>query len=116
MSEPKEIRRHKDPRENARAIHDYLDATYAEDRLFEVPYLNALYNDVGGLLAGISQGTIKTGQPRIVEQLIRIVQDYPKDRDPETIIEAISAVSEFGLAADRHPLPGVLRTPMDNER
>jgi hypothetical protein len=116
MTHSKTIKRHDDHRENARAIRDYLDASTIRDGLFEDPLIEAMYCDVSGLLAAISRGTIKTGQPRVVERLIQIVQNYPEGKNPNAIIEAIAACSECGLSAEGHAFPGIYRAQSTPER
>lgn len=91
-------------RENARAVLDSLDAAIASDDVLRDRLIDALYSDVTGLLIGLSEGTLRTGQPRLVEQMIQIVKNYPADKDPTPFIEAIAACGEHGLSADGHAL------------
>lgn len=98
-----------DHRENAKAVLEYFDQAILADEIGNDPVLDALRKDVDGLLLGIAQGTIKTGQPRIVEQLLRIVQSYPKEKDSSEIRTVIAHCAELGLSASEHRFPGVLR-------
>jgi len=91
---------HDNVRDNAREIHSYLDKIASKDRLFEHPYLNALYNDATGLLVAISQGTVTVSQPRIADQLLKIVENYPSNKDPSHVVAAIANCGEFGISAE----------------
>lgn len=99
------LTRYNDARRNADSINNFLDEIAERDQLSMHPFLDALYSDVSGLLAGMSQGTITNGQPRLIERLITIVQNYPNGKDPSAICEAIAACSERGLAAESHLFP-----------
>lgn len=104
MTEPTPPKRHSDPKANALAIHDYLDEVDRADEISADPRRAALLEDAAGLLAGISQGTIRNGQPRIADRLVRIAGLYPAGKDPGLLYEAIAACAEYGLTAENHPL------------
>lgn len=98
MEEP-HLEAKEDIRANARAIHDYLDDTIRYHELYKDPVMHARLEDAAGLLLSIANGTVTTGQPRIVDRLVEIVQNYPSGKSPSYVILAIGSCSEFGLSA-----------------
>jgi hypothetical protein len=109
MSDAYELPKFKDHRENARAVYEFLCAICADTGLTDDALFEALISDVKGLLAGISEGTIKTGQPRIVEQLVRIAENCTEPKTSALIVNAIAACSERGLSAESHTFSGTFR-------
>lgn len=105
MDDLLEIKRFKSHKENASAVYEFLSEAFNDLRLQEDPLLDALSNDVLGLLAGIAHGTINTAQPRIVERLIQIIQNAPLERNMTQVVTAIAVCGECGLTASTQPIP-----------
>ena len=78
-------------------IHSFLEKVVNRDRLFKDPHLDALYQDAAGLLVAISNGAVTVGQPRIVDRLIQIVEDYPEGKDASALLSAIASCSKLGV-------------------
>jgi len=76
------------------------------------PLQNALISDTFGLLNGIGFGTITVAQPRIQQNLIRVISELSETKDAtkvqldfmNTLSTILSRAGTAGLTAERQPL------------
>jgi len=95
-----------DARSVAAVIRETIAECLTDSKIQADRIANAILEDIDGILAGQATGIIKSGQPRLAKQLIRLVRRAAEMNEPlpEEIVAAIGECAEKGLSARNQSL------------
>ena len=91
-----------DPRTVAETIRKVVANCFDVGVFGNDPVVAAIAEDVDGMLAGQTNGSISQGQPRLASQLIRLAE-LSAERShqlPEEFFSAVGTCAEAGLSAE----------------